>query len=735
MTNLSLKYRIALVIFVLETLMITAVLWTTSTESFLAAKNFQKDQENVFFEVLNELSVTALLTEEFGDVQYFFEQMVQKPDINTAILVDAAGKIVASSKIALIGDNSSPSNNTAIRFWRKMDIESPAGVLGILSIEFSNEALVGTNAKIRNRGITIAVVGMSIILIIGIAVGFALTRRLNKLSIAARAFANGDMRVQSDISGGDEVAELGKTFNEMVKTVAESQALVTKEKEQFQLLLDSTAEAIIGLDNDKQCIFVNRACVNMLGYQDETSLLNEPILKLIKLVKPIAYTPGTDVLAGKRNDVADEINKSDVRNPSSFSVAFRKDATTFPIEYWQHPMLEGSVVTGSVVTFVDITQTKQKEYELDKYRNHLEELVDQRSKALKKQAQIIDQINDAVVSSNLNGEITSWNNGATALFGYDESEILGRNIDDLYFSDSYLESIEKVLPLLIENGKYETELRMLKKSGEQFIAHLSLSVLSDDDNNMIGIIGYSLDITDRKNVEEALKTRTSQLEISNKELSAFSYSVSHDLRSPLRGINGFCHVLLEDYADKLDDDGKMYLERITNNSTLMGKLIDDMLALSRISQQKMVKQQVNLSEIAEGVVAELTRENIDRNVNFKIRKDMVVYGDEDFLTIALTNLLGNAWKYTRNMLEADIVFDYEIVDGVPRYRVKDNGAGFDMKYADKLFGAFQRLHHKDEFEGTGVGLATVARIVHRHGGLIWADAKLNKGATFYFTLE
>ncbi|MDH5258755.1 MAG: HAMP domain-containing protein, partial [Gammaproteobacteria bacterium] len=260
MTNLSLKYRIALVIFVLETLMITAVLWTTSTESFLAAKNFQKDQENVFFEVLNELSVTALLTEEFGDVQYFFEQMVQKPDINTAILVDAAGKIVASSKIALIGDDSSPSNNTAIRFWRKMDIESPAGVLGILSIEFSNEALVGTNAKIRNRGITIAVVGMSIILIIGIAVGFALTRRLNKLSIAARAFANGDMRVQSDISGGDEVAELGKTFNEMVKTVAESQALVTKEKEQFQLLLDSTAEAIIGLDNDKRCIFVNQAC-------------------------------------------------------------------------------------------------------------------------------------------------------------------------------------------------------------------------------------------------------------------------------------------------------------------------------------------------------------------------------------------------------------------------------------------------------------------------------------------
>jgi light-regulated signal transduction histidine kinase (bacteriophytochrome) len=235
------------------------------------------------------------------------------------------------------------------------------------------------------------------------------------------------------------------------------------------------------------------------------------------------------------------------------------------------------------------------------------------------------------------------------------------------------------------------------------------------------------DITDTK-------TRV-ELEQANKELEAFSYSVSHDLRAPLRSIDGFSQALLEDYTDKLDETGKDYLHRVRTASQHMAQLIDDLLKLSRLTRAEMRYERVDLSALAQMVAAELKKMTPERAVNFIIAEGVAVNGDASLLRVALENLLNNAWKFTRKHPHATIEFGVSQQAGQPVYFVRDDGAGFDMAYVDKLFVPFQRLHESTEFEGTGIGLATVQRIIHRHGGSVWVEGEVGKGATFYFTLK
>jgi light-regulated signal transduction histidine kinase (bacteriophytochrome) len=228
--------------------------------------------------------------------------------------------------------------------------------------------------------------------------------------------------------------------------------------------------------------------------------------------------------------------------------------------------------------------------------------------------------------------------------------------------------------------------------------------------------------------------RTKQLQAANKELEAFAYSVSHDLRTPLRGIDGFSQILLEEYQDKLDENGKNYLHRVRSASQRLAHLIDDMLHLSHIGREEMNIGQVNLSEIAHNIANELTEDHPERDVNFIIQEGIKVQGDGHLLRIVLENLLGNAWKFTSKHAHARIEFGAEQQDEKTIYFVRDDGAGFDMNYAGKIFGAFQRLHTDTEFPGTGIGLTTVQRVIQRHGGKIWAEGEVEKGATFYFTI-
>jgi len=235
-------------------------------------------------------------------------------------------------------------------------------------------------------------------------------------------------------------------------------------------------------------------------------------------------------------------------------------------------------------------------------------------------------------------------------------------------------------------------------------------------------------------LELRVAQRTTELEAINKELEAFSYSVSHDLRAPLRSIDGFSNKILKDYSTLFDDQGKDYFNRVVIASRHMGHLIDDLIKLARISRIDMNKEEINLSAMAQSIISELKESNPERTANIYIQDDMIITGDRNLLYVALHNLLGNAWKYSKNKSETVIEFSTIQKDGQIVYFIRDNGAGFDMRYVDKLFGAFQRLHNLSEFEGTGIGLATVLRIIRRHHGTIWTESEVDKGTTFFFTL-
>ena len=235
-------------------------------------------------------------------------------------------------------------------------------------------------------------------------------------------------------------------------------------------------------------------------------------------------------------------------------------------------------------------------------------------------------------------------------------------------------------------------------------------------------------------LEQRVQDRTAQLQAANQELEAFSYSVSHDLRAPLRAMDGYSNLLLSDYPDRLDDQGRHYLTRIQEATKRMGELIEDLLNLSRITRSDFIRREVNLSEIAFEIARTLKDQETDRNIEFNIAPDLIVDGDSRLLRIVLENLFSNAMKFTGNNEQARIQLGMHEKDGERVFFVRDNGIGFDMSYAGKLFTPFQRLHGIQEFPGTGIGLVIVQRIITRHGGRIWPEAAVDQGATFNFTL-
>lgn len=279
----------------------------------------------------------------------------------------------------------------------------------------------------------------------------------------------------------------------------------------------------------------------------------------------------------------------------------------------------------------------------------------------------------------------------------------------------------------------------LRRDGSEFPIEISLSPLQTEEGILVS--ASIRDITERKEAENRiqklnadLQERAVQLETTVQELEAFSYSVSHDLRSPLRSIDGFSQALLEDYADQLPEEGQNHLMRVRAAAQRMAQLIDDLLGLSRVTRAPMQSKFVNLSALAQTIANNLKQTHPERQVSFLIATDLAAKGDPELLRIVLENLINNAWKFTSKRTDAYIEVGAQDDPGERIFFVRDNGAGFDMAFANKLFGAFQRLHSGSEYPGTGVGLATVQRIIRRHGGNIWAESSVDKGATFFFTL-
>jgi PAS domain S-box-containing protein len=403
----------------------------------------------------------------------------------------------------------------------------------------------------------------------------------------------------------------------------------------------------------------------------------------------------------------------------------------------------------------------------------LEEKREQTEEALRQatrlQRAILDSANYTIIATNPEGIILNFNAASQRWLGYTAEEVVGKltpavlhDLDEIVQRAKILSKdlgtpIEPGFEVFVAKARQgipdENEWTYIRKDGSRFPVLLSVTALHDEQGQLTGFLGIGSDITvekrleeERKRAEEEIRTlnaeledrvvqRTMQLEAANKELEAFSYSVSHDLRAPLRSIDGFSQILLEDYSEQLDDQGKDYLQRTRVAAQRMAQLIDDLLNLSRMTRSEIRRERVNLSAMAEMVTTELQKNQPEHPVECVITPGLMTHGDAHLLRIVLENLFSNAWKFTSKQPKARIEFgSVRQPDGKPAYFVRDDGAGFDMAYADKLFGAFQRLHGMNEFPGTGIGLATVQRIIHRHGGRVWAVGALEQGATFYFTL-
>ena len=351
----------------------------------------------------------------------------------------------------------------------------------------------------------------------------------------------------------------------------------------------------------------------------------------------------------------------------------------------------------------------------------------------------------AVIRVSPAGTIMSWNLGAQYIYGFTDEEMISRPLSDLYAYSQIDEAMtSQFLQTAASSGRCEEEGWRTRMDGSLFYANIILTALYDDDKVLTGFAHVTKNITVRKqleqenkllqtNLEERVKQRTRELEVVNKELEAFSYSVSHDLRAPLRAVSGYAMILKEDYSPQLDAEATRLVDTILANAKMMGNLIDDLLSFSKMARLQTVQETVDMNQLVQQCINTLTV-NMAEKPTVSIQPLAMCVGDRSMLQQVWFNLLDNAIKYSSRTEQPNILVGMISKPQFDVYFVKDNGIGFDMKYVHKLFGVFQRLHRQDEFEGTGLGLALAQRIINRHGGEIWAEAAPQQGATFYFSI-
>jgi PAS domain S-box-containing protein len=359
----------------------------------------------------------------------------------------------------------------------------------------------------------------------------------------------------------------------------------------------------------------------------------------------------------------------------------------------------------------------------------------------KQQASLLDLTHDTIFVRDMNDVITYWNRGAQELYGWTPEQAIGQDSHGLLQTEFPI-PIEEVRAELLRAGRWDGELQKAKADGSRVVVASRWSLRRDEQGRPLAILETNNDATDRKRREEEIRKLNSQLakrsadlESSNKELEAFAYSISHDLRAPLRHMVGYTELLQKHASSTLDEKSRRYLATILDSTKRMGTLIDDLLSFSRIGRAETRETTVSLEQLVKEVRDEMQPETGGRNIAWRIGALPELYGDRSMLRLALVNLISNAVKFTRERPQAEIEIGCleKKNDGVTVF-VKDNGVGFDMKYVNKLFGVFQRLHRAEAFEGTGIGLATVQRIVHRHGGRVWAEALVDGGATFFVSI-
>jgi PAS domain S-box-containing protein len=388
-----------------------------------------------------------------------------------------------------------------------------------------------------------------------------------------------------------------------------------------------------------------------------------------------------------------------------------------------------------IITINDITERREIENGLEKARKKLATKISEDA-AREYAESIINTVREPLIALDQDLRVVKVSRSFYEFFKVKPEDTVGKLIYDLgnkqWDIPNLRELLETILPekATFDNYEVEHDFATIGRRTMLLNARQIQRVLGKERIILLAIE----DITEKKKLERGMVKARDAVEATNKELEAFAYSVSHDLRAPLRSIDGFSQALLEDYQDKLDDTAKSYLDRVRKATQYMGRLIDDMLKLSRVTKSEFHPESVDMSTMVREISEKLQQNNPIRTVDVIIREGVFVNGDPTLLKIALENLVNNAWKFTSREARPQFEFGTTVKEGKTACFIRDNGAGFDMAYVDKLFGAFQRLHTSLEFPGTGIGLATVQRIINRHGGQVWAEAEVGKGATFYFTL-